>query len=192
MDAPHPICSQERHGHARCSGQTHQALLWSPPPLVQQLFMAVVIPKVEYALPVWFTPIHTHSNSCCHSGSMQHAREIGKIQREARKLITGAFCSTATDVLEVHANIPPVPLRLVNTCHHEALQLCTLPGTHPLYNTVRHAAHTFPHHHFSPLHILLCTFKLCLATIETIGPVRHHLNWSPLVSTHITWDKKRP
>ena len=51
-----------------------------PAPYVFRLFMAVAIPKVKYTLLVWYTPIHTTASSECHSGSVQHTRELDKLQ----------------------------------------------------------------------------------------------------------------
>jgi len=130
-----------------------------PTPFVHRLFTAVVVPKVEYALPIWYTPIHTPSGSNWWSGSIQHTKEIEKVQRTACRLIMGAFCSMATDVLELHANIPPVHLRLTNTCFRETLKLCTLPASHLLSSPVKHAAKHLPQCHPSPLHMLLHLFN---------------------------------
>src|SRR5882724_7735108 len=41
-----------------------------------------------------------------------------------------------------------------------------------------------------PLHILLSLFNLGPSTIETISPIRHHPNWSLLVTMHIAAGKK--
>jgi len=152
--------------------------------------MEVILPKVEYMLPVWYILIHQTSSAHWQSGSVRHMREISKAQCLTCKLITGAFHSMATDVLELHTNIPPAQIKLANSCHREALRLCTLPKQHPLHTLVKHAARLFPKHHHSPLHLLLHVFKLCPASIETIDTTRQHPNWAPLVSTHIACDKK--
>jgi len=53
----------------------------------------------------------------------------------------------ATNILELHANIPSVQLRLANACHCEALRLCMLPVMHPLHSPVKHLAGASPCHH---------------------------------------------
>ena len=96
---------------------------------VRRIYKAVVLPKIEYALPVWYTPVKPATPNHWATGSAQHTRELEKVQRLACKLITGAFWTTATDVIELHAHVPPVALRLADSCHREALRLCTLPKT---------------------------------------------------------------
>jgi len=61
-------------------------------------------------------------------GLVQHTRELEKLQWLACKLITGALCSTVTDVLGLHANILLAQPRIANACHHKALRLCMLPA----------------------------------------------------------------
>ena len=56
------------------------------------------------------------------------------------QMITGTFKSSPSDVMELLANIPPVQLRLANTCYREALRLCSLPSSHPLHLHVLQAA----------------------------------------------------
>jgi len=108
----------------------------------------------------------------------------------ACRLITGAFHHMATNVLELHTNILLVHLRLTNTCHQEALRLCTLPSTHLLSLLVKHMARCSPCYHPFPLHTLLHSFKLCPANIEMISTVRQHPNSMSLISTHIVPNKE--
>ena len=103
-----------------------------PAQYVCRLYSAIVVPKVEYALPVWYTPLHRPSPTSHKRGSTQHTRTIGKLQRLTCKMITSAFKSSPSDVMELLANIPLVQLRLANTCYREAHWLCSLPSSHPL------------------------------------------------------------
>ena len=100
---------------------------------VCRLYSAVVVLKVEYALPVWYTPLHCPSPTSHKHGSAQHTRTISKLQRLACKMITSAFKSSPLDMMELLANIPPVQLQLADTCYREALRLCSLPSSHPLH-----------------------------------------------------------
>jgi hypothetical protein len=79
---------------------------------VRQLYISMVLPKLEYTLLVWYTPLHRNDRTGRHTGSVGHTKILEKIQRLGCLLITGAFRSTATDVLELHAMTPPVRLRL--------------------------------------------------------------------------------
>jgi hypothetical protein len=107
---------------------------------VRQLYTSMVLPKLEYALPVWYTPLRQNNKMGRQTGSLGHTKILEKVQRLGCILITGAYRSTATDVLELHAMIPPVHLRLDDTCHREAIRLSTLPDTHPLYKAVHQCA----------------------------------------------------
>ena len=107
-----------------------------PAKFVRQLFTSIVAPAVEYAIPVWFFPPHHVADRNAQVGSVLHCRLLGKIQRMAGILITGAFRTTPTDLLDLHANLPPVALRLSNICHRETVRLCTLPKSHPLHAAV--------------------------------------------------------
>ncbi|KZT19782.1 hypothetical protein NEOLEDRAFT_1165290, partial [Neolentinus lepideus HHB14362 ss-1] len=76
---------------------------------VQQLYQSVAVRKVAYAADIWYTPIHRCAATTC---------------------ITGGLCSTATDVLDAHANLWP-------THHLLNLNLASLPKTHPLAPYIR-------------------------------------------------------
>ncbi|KAH9943966.1 hypothetical protein B0H21DRAFT_679346, partial [Amylocystis lapponica] len=78
-----------------------------PPRYIRRIYTSVVVPRVEYALPVWYEPTRTIPGRKFPKGSTGFANRIGKVQRLACQMITGAFRCTATDVLELHANIKP-------------------------------------------------------------------------------------
>ena len=71
----------------------------------RQLFVAVVLPKMEYGLPLWYSPVIRTAGASRATGSVGVARRIGKVQRLATLFITGAFRSTATVVLDYHAGL---------------------------------------------------------------------------------------
>jgi ribonuclease HI len=70
-------------------------------------------------------------------------------------------------------------------CYREALQLATLPASHPLHLHVKKAARNKPQKHPAPLHEILHAFSLHPANIETIAPVCHLPHWQCPVTTHI-------
>ncbi len=82
-----------------------------PHRFARQLFVAVVSPKLEYGLPMWYTPVVRCGTSRA-TGSVGIARRIGKVQRTAALMITGVFRSTPTVFLDYHAGLLPVELRL--------------------------------------------------------------------------------
>jgi hypothetical protein len=77
---------------------------------MRQLFHSVVCPRMEYGLSIWYEPIRPTSSSGRRKGSVGTAKKLGKVQRLAARLITGAFQTTASDSLYYHAAIPPVEL----------------------------------------------------------------------------------
>ena len=111
---------------------------------VRCIYKAVVLPKMEYALPIWYMPVKPTTPDHWATGSVQHTQELEKVQRLACKLITGTFLTTATDITELHAHVPPVALHLADSCHQEALCLCTLPKTHPLSGPTLKASRSLP------------------------------------------------
>src|SRR6267154_4380872 len=84
--------------------------------------------------------------------------------------MTGAMRTTATDVLEAHANLLPIALTLHNTCHRAIVRLTTHPDTHPLHGPVRRATHHFVSSHQSSLHCLTHLFSIVPNEIESLIP----------------------
>ncbi|KAF8579719.1 hypothetical protein K439DRAFT_1297116, partial [Ramaria rubella] len=112
-----------------------------------------------------------------------------KVQRLAFKLMTGAFRCTAIDTLELHANVPPIQLRLEDSCHREVLRLASLPESHPLYPLVRHCASNSTWH-TSKTSIIIISTTSTTTTIETITPIHQHPCWHPQFTAHIAKDEK--
>ncbi|KAI1783628.1 reverse transcriptase (RNA-dependent DNA polymerase)-domain-containing protein [Ganoderma leucocontextum] len=65
------------------------------------------------------------------TGSVGIARRIGKVQRVAALMITGAFKTTSTAFIDFDAALPPVELRLNEAVYGAASRLATLPPSHP-------------------------------------------------------------
>ncbi|KAJ7732727.1 hypothetical protein DFH07DRAFT_755164, partial [Mycena maculata] len=77
-----------------------------PHQFVRQLFRSVVIPKMEYGLCVWYSPVYPIGNGR-RKGSVGALTRLGKVQNIACRLITGGFKTTPIDALNYHAGIPP-------------------------------------------------------------------------------------
>jgi len=143
-----------------------------PMRLTRQLYQAIAIPKMLYAANIWFKPIYQHDSNTRQRGSIGIAKKLTSVQRSAAIAITGAMRTTATDILEAHANLLPVPLLLQITCHRAIVRLTTHPSTHPLHAPIRKAAKHFVSSHRSSLHHLTNTFSISPDDIESINPVR--------------------
>ena len=98
-----------------------------------QLYCAVAIPKILYTVDVWLTPVHRKLHTCKSSGLVGATNRFVSLQHTAALAITGALRLTATDVLNLHAGLLPMALALWQACFWVALQLATLPETHPLH-----------------------------------------------------------
>ena len=60
-----------------------------PLPLMRQLFTSVTLPKLLYAINVWFTPLYSTDNNDISRGSIVTAKKLNKVQRIALLTITG-------------------------------------------------------------------------------------------------------
>lgn len=134
------------------------------------LYRAIAVPKYTYAADVWFTPLHRKEGQKRTTGSVNVVRKLTSIQRIATTAITGAMRTTATDTLEAHADIQPIELTLLETCHRAVLRLASLPKSHPLHKPISTCARRMVKRHASPLHNLLHTFGIKLDAYETIVP----------------------
>lgn len=121
-----------------------------PHKYVCQLYRSVVLPRVEYGLPVWYVPVRPGASSKRRTGSVGTSRQLGKLQRLASLLITGAFRSTPTDLLEYHAALPPVNLHLNRAVFNATARLAALPSHHPLSRSVSRYWGLYPRLHRSP------------------------------------------
>lgn len=129
-----------------------------PHHLTQQLYTAVVLLKIEYGLPVWYEPIREREEGKRRKESVGMAKRVGKVQRIATRIIMGGLRTTATDVLDYHAALPPIHLRLNHTVFNAAVRLATLPPQHPLQRHVKCCTSYYPKYHHSPIHEIMNAF----------------------------------
>lgn len=81
-----------------------------------------------------------------------------------------------TDVLDLHANIPPLHLEIDKHCHRAATCIATLPPAHPLHKPVKKCtSRTIVKRHLSPLYKLMKTYSTQPSSIECIRPAPHNL-----------------
>lgn len=134
---------------------------------MRQLILAMVFPRIEYALLTWYEPVT--EGQYRKGGSVGLTRAMAKLQRRAAKLITGAFNTTATDMADYHAHLLPAHLRLDLSTFKAAVRLCTLPPHHPLHSMVKRCRRPVKRHR-SVLHKLMHTFPELRDPIELIRP----------------------
>jgi hypothetical protein len=157
--------------------------------LMRQLYQAIAIPKMLYAADLWFSPVYREGTDELQRGSVGVAKRISSVQRIAALAITGALRSTATDILEAHANLLPATLLLQNACYRATIRLTTHPKTHPLYHPLRRAASKYVSSHHSSLHKLTRRYAIIPDDIETLIPSRRSPSSSNPWSTHIATSK---
>ena len=68
------------------------------------------------------------------------ACKLTTVQHMATTAVTGVLHTSASDIMEVHANLMPIELLLNKVCHQAALRLAALPESHPLHKPVRQSA----------------------------------------------------
>ena len=105
-----------------------------------QLYQVVAMPSFTYAADVWFTPACRDTGDERFRGSIGTARKLTMVQRMATAAVTGALCTSASDIMEAHANLMPIELLLNKVCHRATLWLAALPESHSLYKPVCQSA----------------------------------------------------
>ena len=138
--------------------------------LMCQLYTSVAIPKLLYAIDVWFTPLYTTDNNDIRRGSITAAKKLNKVQCIALISMTRALRTTATDILEALTNLLPLDLRIQNLCHQAAIRLTSHPTSHPISPLLHQASKCYVQRHKSSLHHLTCAYLLNPDTIEKIQP----------------------
>jgi ribonuclease HI len=112
------------------------------------------------------------------------------MQRLATIAITGAFKSTPVDILNAHANVPPMELQVQKKCHRAALRLAVVPEHHPMFKIVRRAARQRVGSHNSQLHELYSMYPDTHPDNVEVIPSTGRAPWTRLsCSTSIAKDK---
>ena len=79
---------------------------------MRQLFHAVTIPKILYAVDVWLTPVHQKLHAHKSSGSVGTTNRFTSLQWTAALAITGVLHLTTTDILNLHSGLLPMAMDL--------------------------------------------------------------------------------
>ena len=143
-----------------------------PLTLMWQLYTSVAIPKLLYAIDVWFTPLYTTNNDEICQGSITAMKKLNEVQHIALLSMTRALWTTATDVLKAHTNLLPLDLWIQNLCHQATICLSSHPTSHPISPLTQCASKCYVKRHKSSLHHLTCAYLLNPNTIEKIHPAQ--------------------
>ncbi|KIK33970.1 hypothetical protein CY34DRAFT_48077, partial [Suillus luteus UH-Slu-Lm8-n1] len=152
-----------------------------------------------YAADIWCTDLISKGRGKFSGrGARGFASQMARVHRMAAILITGAMRSTASDLLNAHANIPPFQQILRSYCHRATLRLATLHADHPLHKGIESAHQYVAKRNFtkqkrfpSPIHKLFREFRINPSTTEKILPIRHYPKWSPDIETCIAETKTK-
>jgi len=153
---------------------------------MRQLYTAIAIPKMSYAAEVWYTlPHKANESSKKRTGAVKFTQKLTSAQRRATITMLGAMRTTAGDVLNAHAYLPPPHLLFLKTLIRSATRLVTLPDCHPLHKPVQKAVKKIVKRHRSPLHLLFLTTGVRPKPYETILPARRRRNYRTLAEINI-------
>ncbi|PPQ80685.1 hypothetical protein CVT24_011068 [Panaeolus cyanescens] len=142
--------------------------------LMRHLYRAVGIPKLTYALDVWYEPPDKPEGARNTKGSVRALRQITAVQKTATLAIMGALKGTAADVLDPHAKVLPARVLLWYICKRAHIRHCTLPKDHILNQQVAdaHSNRTRKLRHTTPLEKLAVLFDTNPNTTEKIPAVK--------------------
>jgi ribonuclease HI/exonuclease III len=153
---------------------------------MRQLYLAIAVPRMLDAADVFLgsqqRPHKRNNNTNPNTpirGARGLIRPLIQVQRRATIMITGALRTTATDILNAHADLLPLPLIIDKIRHRAAIQLGTLPETHPLSKAVTNARARFIKRHPTTLHELTWTYDIQPKKLETIGTITRNAYWKP-------------
>lgn len=148
--------------------------------MMKKLYKGVVIPKMLYAADVWCARLirRRRGQKNKGKGARGFATKMARVQWMATILITGGMRTTATDILEAHANLLPFQQTLRKHCFRTALRMSTLSAAHPLHKELISVKRNRKRHR-APLHELLNEFNLNPHHLETINATRHNPKWTP-------------
>jgi ribonuclease HI len=153
---------------------------------MRKLYTSIAVPKMAYAADVWYTLPHKPSETAKKRlGSIRFTRLMASAQRRATINMLGAMRTTAGDVLNAHAHIPPPHLLFLKSLTRSATRLLSLPENHPLHKPVQRSVKHQPKRHKSPLHQLFHTTEVKPKKYELILPTRRRRNYNTLANVHI-------
>ena len=103
---------------------------------MQQLYIAVALPKITYGLDIWYYPPNKKEDQIRNSGSVTFLHNLQKIQHTAVLAITGTLRTSPNNCIDVHANILPFELAITKAYHKAVICYLTLPDTNPIHKII--------------------------------------------------------
>lgn len=95
---------------------------------MRQLYMAAVVPTLDYAASTWYAPSR--------KGVKRHVVVLERVQRLASRLILRAYKSVAMLVLQSESKLQSVSERLHERVTDHLAKLCSLAPDHPLQRCI--------------------------------------------------------
>ena len=157
---------------------------------MRQLYCTVAIPKLTYAVDVWYMPVQKKEGRKKAMESVGLVCKLTSVQWLATIAITGAMRTTASNILEAHANVLPIELLLLGICHRAFSHMLALLKSHPLHHPLHSCTCQLVKRHPSPLHTLSHIFGLELDAYEEIMPFTHAPNTLCCYSTNIATSRE--
>ena len=158
---------------------------------MRRLYTSIAIPQMSYAAEVWFVlPHKLNTLSKRRTGSIKFTQKLQSAQRRAVITMLGAMRTTAGDVLNAQAFLPPPHLLFLKVLIRAASRLVSLPDSHPLQKPVRQAINRPVKRHRSPLHILFATTNIQPNQYETILATRRRRGYKMLGDVNIDEDRE--
>ena len=146
---------------------------------------------MSYAAEIWYTTPHKpNALSKKRVGSIKFTQKLKSAQRRATIAMLGAMSTTAGDVRNAHAHLPPPHLLFQKVLIRSATRLASLPDNHPLHKPVQKAIRRKVKRHRSPLHLLPATTGIQPKCYETILTTRRCHNYQMLGKVHIDGDRE--
>jgi ribonuclease HI len=136
---------------------------------IRRLYKAVVIPRMLYALDIWYNPVRKKEGRKRKAGSVSFITKLARVQRIMSISVTGAMRTTPNDLLDVHADLLPLSFTANSICHSAAIRYATLGEDHPLHKPVLRARR-YVKRHRGPLHELLDAFEVDPKKITKVYP----------------------
>ncbi|KAJ7134460.1 hypothetical protein C8R44DRAFT_609930, partial [Mycena epipterygia] len=80
---------------------------------VRRLYLAICVPRMFYGAEIFLVPTHQHVIGANRKkDSRGIVKKLGSIQLRAAKLIVGGMFSSPGDLLDAHADLPPIHLAI--------------------------------------------------------------------------------